>query len=87
MEMLILLLVVLALLAPPIIAKRKGRSFFAWLIYSILFWIIAMPHALLASPNQAALDRRALAHGRRCPSCAEIVRAEAIVCRYCGSPL
>ena len=76
-------------LIPATIAKGKGRSFFLWWLYGVLFWIIAFIHALLASPNSKALERRALRSGsmRKCTGCAELVRSDATICRYCRTDL
>src|SRR5262252_9500068 len=73
-----------------IIAGAKGRSaigfFLLGLFLSPLISIIA---ALVVKPNQKALEREAMWKGesRKCPFCAELVRAEAIVCRYCSNEL
>jgi hypothetical protein len=85
----ILLLAVLLGLIPAAIAEKKGRNFVAWWLYGALIWIVALPHAMLLQPEPKLLEQRALQQGalRKCPYCAELVKAEATICRYCRSPL
>jgi hypothetical protein len=61
-------------LIPAYIANRKGRKFARWWIYGWLLFIIALVHSLSIK-------------GRRCPYCAEQIRPEAKVCRFCGRDL
>lgn len=71
-------------------AARKGRSgggygLLALLISPLLAFVIV----LALGTNRAGIETRAVESGsmRKCPFCAELVKAEATVCRYCRSTL
>ena len=73
-------------LIPAAIAQSKGRSFMGYWLFGTLLFIVALPVALLLQPDRQALDAQALASGdlRKCQACAELIRRDATVCRYCG---
>ena len=83
----ILIAIVLGVI-PATVAYYKGRDFVPWWFYGTALWIIALPHSILMTKDLGAVDERQLrSGGRRCPLCAEVVREEAVVCRFCGRDL
>lgn len=73
-------------LLPAYIARSKGRSFGLWWLYGAMIFIVALPHALLMKKDDKSLEQEQLRSGgmKKCPHCAELVKTEATVCRFCN---
>lgn len=85
----VILWIVFAVLV-GLVASSKGRSGFLFFFLAlILSPIIGLIIALVVPKNNEMVESKAIENGgmRKCPSCAELVKSEAKICKHCQSDL
>ncbi len=72
--------------ASAIVARSKARSVPGWFFIGFLFGPLGFLASLFAGKNEQGLEQLAIARGGviKCPFCAEIIKSEASICRFCG---
>ncbi|MGZ8916420.1 MAG: hypothetical protein ACXW1Z_25335, partial [Methylobacter sp.] len=66
------------------IASQKNRDSGAWFFLGFYFSILAVL-ALIAIPKENSTDQPDAI--RKCPFCAEFIKTEAVICRFCQKDL
>lgn len=75
--------------ASSMIYKSKGRDPVGGFFLGALFGPFGILFAHLKAEDDKQIERRAITSGgsRKCPDCAELVKAEARKCRFCNAAL
>ena len=73
----------------PIVAENKGKGFLIFMLAGIIFGPLALLWVLITPRDEEGIERYKLMSedAKKCPYCAELIKPEAKVCRFCRKTL
>lgn len=64
--------------------RRGAKTAAGQVIGVVILWIVFFPLYLVQRRQVPRIGRRIALGTKKCPDCAEVVLAEALVCKHCG---
>ena len=77
----------IAAIAAGIIANNKNRNAAGWALATFLLSPLLIIIILVLSKKEGSPESLAAQGSKKCPFCAEEIKAEAVVCKHCGKDL
>lgn len=74
-------------IAVGVLASNRGRSGFGWFVISLFFSPLIGLIFVLVTKNLSSPEPVKQPPTRKCTACAELVLAEAKLCKHCGTEL